>query len=191
MEQLAARIHASIQGEHSISFCDFPIKSICGIGVHVRLQFQSIGANTIQCILIITTSDVLYEEGSDIHLFSKTLDTIKPTVDFTLFTIEKITNYIKQMLDIIPTLRLDKLHACLTQNEPTDLSYIELFKFSNTELRYEICSICHEFCNTKTECKHSICIECVSKMDGYESEDEDPIYDCPLCRAKFKYIRRN
>jgi hypothetical protein len=189
MEQLAARIHASIQGEQSISFCDFPIRSICGIDVHVELQFQSIGANTIQCILIITTSKVLYCEGSNTHLFSKTLDTIKPTVDFTLFTVEKITNYIKQMLDIIPTLRLDKLQACLTQNELIDLSYIELFKFDNTELKYDICSVCHELCGTKTECKHSICIECVSKLDGYESEDEDLIYDCPLCRAKFKYIR--
>jgi len=190
MEQLAARIHASIQGEEpSISFCDFPIRNICGIGVHVSLQFQSIGANTIQCKLIIDTSDVLYYEGKETLLFSRSLDMITPTVDFTLFTCEKITNYIKQMLDIIPTLRLDKLKAYFTQEEPIDISYIELFKFENTELKYEICSICHDLCGTRTKCKHSICIECVSKLDGYQSDEEDPEYDCPLCRAKFKYIR--
>jgi hypothetical protein len=193
MEQLAARIHTKIQKEEpSISFCDFPIRSICGIDVHVELQFQSIGAHTIECVLIITTEDVLYCEGSNTHLFSKTLDTIKPTADFTLFTVEKITDYIKQMLVIIPKLQLNKLDAKLTQEEPIDTSYIELFKFQNTEIKYDICSVCHDLCGTTTKCNHFICIECASKLDGYQSdEDSDPEYDCPLCREKFKYLRRN
>jgi hypothetical protein len=95
------------------------------------------------------------------------------------------------MLEIIPTLRLDKLKAKLTQDAPIDTTYFDLFKFDNVELKYDICSVCHEICNTTTECKHSICIECVSKLDGYESDDEDTLYNCPLCREKFKYLRRN
>ena len=196
MEFLAARIHKEIQGKpeyyETRSFCDFPIKSICGINIHLELEFQSQGANAKQCVMKIITFDVKYSRNFDAELFSHTLELIQPTVDFTLFTVEKITNYVNQMLDIIPTLRLDKLKAKLTQDDPIDTTYFELFKFENTELKYDICSVCHDLCNTKTECKHSICILCVSKLDGYESdEDEDPEYDCPLCRAKFKYLRRN
>jgi len=192
MEQLAARIHLKIQGEEpSISFCDFPIRSICGMDVHVELEFQTFRANAMQCALKIITFDVKYSRNSETILFSHTLELIQPIVDFTLFTVEKINNYLNQMLEIIPKLRLDKLKAKLTQDDPIDTTYFELFKFENTELCYDICSVCHELCNTTTECKHSICILCVSKLDGYESDDEDTEYDCPLCRAKFKYLRRN
>ena len=195
MEQLAARIHNEIQSKPEYidnrTFCDFPIRSICGVNIHLELEFQSLGSNAKQCVMKIITFDVKYSRNSDTELFSHTLELIQPTVDFTLFTVEKITNYIKQMLEIISKLRLDKLKAKLTQEEPNNTSYIELFKFENTKLRYDICSVCHELCNTTTECKHSICIECASKLDGYESDDEDTEYSCPLCREKFKYLRRN
>jgi hypothetical protein len=195
MEQLAAQIHNEIQSKPEYidnrTFCDFPIRSICGVNIHLELEFQSLGANAKQCVIKIITFDVKYSGNSDTELFSHTLELIRPTVDFTLFTVEKITNYIKQMLEIIPKLRLNKLKAKLTQEEPIDTSYIELFKFENTELRYDICSVCHELCNTTTKCKHSICIECASKLDGYESDDEETEYDCPLCRTRFIYLCRN
>jgi hypothetical protein len=199
MDQLAARIHKEIQDRipfdvrnETRTFCDFPIRSICGMKVHIELSFESLGLKRKQCTMRINTFDVLYSENSETQLFSYTFDSIDPATNFTIFTEEKIIDYIKQMLDIIPTLRLDKLKACLTQREPMDTSYFELFKFDNTELKYDICSVCHELCGTKTKCKHTICIECASKLDGYQSdEDEDPEYDCPLCRAKFKYICRN
>jgi len=189
MESLAARIHKKIQSsEHECRpFCDFPIKSICGMNVHVELVFLSLGANTKQARIIIGTDDVSYDTHSETQLFAHTLESIKG--DFTLFTVEKITNYINQMLEIIPTLRLDKLKSCLTQDDPIDTTYFDLFKFDNTELKYDICCVCHDLCNTKTECKHPICIECVPKIDGYESDDEPTRRDCPLCRNQFKYIR--
>jgi hypothetical protein len=191
MEQLAARIFDKIQSsEHgSRTFCDFPIKSICGMNVHLELSFLSLGASTKQVRIVIGTYDICYSENSETQLFFHTLETINRSgVDFTIFTIEKIMNYIKQMLEIIPTLRLDKLKSCLTQSDPIDTSYFDLFKFDNTELKYDICSVCHELCNTKTECKHPICIECVPRLDGYESDDEMTKRDCPLCRQQFKYI---
>jgi len=192
MEQLAARIHEKIQSSvhEQRPFCDFPIKSICGMNVHLELVFLSLGANTKQVRICIGTYDVSYAAHSETQLFAHTLETIQ-NIEFSFFTIEKIIDYIKQMLVIIPKLKLDKLKSCLTESEPIDTTYFDLFKFDNTVLLYDVCCVCYEKCNTTTECKHPLCILCVSKLSGYESEDEDTEYDCPLCREKFKYIRRN
>ena len=191
MEQLAARIHEKIQSSvhEQRPFCDFPIKSICGMNVQLELVFLSLGANTKQVRICIGTYDVIYAAHSETQLFDHTLETIQ-NIEFSFFTIEKIIDYIKQMLEIIPTLRLDKLKAKLTQDAPIDTTYFDLFKFDNTTCKYDVCCVCHDLCGTTTECKHPICIECVSKLDGYESDDEDTLYNCPLCREKFKYIRR-
>jgi hypothetical protein len=190
MEQLAARIYEKIQSSmHTCRpFCDFPIKSICGMNVHLELVFLSLGANTKQVRICIGTCDINYAAHSETQLFSHTIETIQ-NIEFSFFTIEKIMDYIKQMLKIIPTLRLDKTKSCLTQSEPIDTTHFDLFKFDNTELKYDECCVCHELCNTTTECKHPICILCVSKLDGYESDDEDIRRDCPLCRSHFKYLR--
>lgn len=192
MEQLAARTHEKIQSStHECRpFCDFPIKSICGMNVHLELVFLSLGSNTKQVRMVIGTYDVSYSEISETQLFSHTLETIQ-NIEFSFFTIEKIINHIKQMLEIIPILRLDKMKACFTQEETIDTSYFDLFKFNNTELKYDTCCVCHELCGTTTECKHPICIECVPKINGYESDDEPTRRDCPLCRKTFQYISRN
>jgi hypothetical protein len=192
MEQLAARIHEKIQSSvhEQRPFCDFPIKSICGMNVHLELVFLSLGANTKQVRICIGTYDVSYAAHTETQLFAHTLETIQ-NIEFSFFTIEKIIDYIKQMLEIIPTLQLDKLKAKLTQDAPIDMTYFDLFKFDNTQIKYDDCCVCREICNTTTECKHPICILCVSKLDGYESDDEPTARDCPLCRQQFKYLCRN
>jgi hypothetical protein len=191
MESLAAIIHEKIQSsvQERRHFYDFPIKSICGMNVDIDLAFLSLGANTKQSRMKIITNDVSYAAHSDTELYDYPLETIQ-NIEFSFFTIEKIIDYIKQMLEIIPTLRLDKLKAKLTQDDPIDTTYFDLFKFDNTTCKYDVCCVCHDLCGTTTECKHPICIECVPKLDGYESDDEPTTRDCPLCRNQFKYLRR-
>jgi hypothetical protein len=45
------------------------------------------------------------------------------------------------------------------------------------------CSVCYVPTTTRTNCKHSVCIPCLSKIEHTRAEDDDEkILRCPMCR---------
>lgn len=46
------------------------------------------------------------------------------------------------------------------------------------------CCICFDKTNTRTPCKHALCIPCWAKINYKEDDDlGDNVRDCPICRA--------
>ena len=201
LEALARKVMKLLENPNSshrrIAFHNFPIRRICGIDVFVNFEFSNYG--NLVVVFTIQPSDVRFM-CDEYNVYSKTLDTIEgDNLPFSSITLEKITGYFEKILEIIPTLRLDKHEARLT-DEPvvyTD-ELLELFKFENTELKYDMCVVCHEVCGTITsDCKHHLCIECCGKIAENEHEchpdglcDDCGYKKCPVCRGDFLTLQK-
>ena len=130
-------------------------------------------------------------KNEDTIMYSKVIDTVDAFFDITQL---KVLGYLQEMIDIIPTLKLDKFAGALTdefifENE----QILELFKFENTVLKYDTCCVCQELCGTTTVCHHHLCIACFSKLAEVEHECEDICDECgtkkcPICRKDFYFI---
>jgi len=74
---------------------------------------------------------------------------------------------------------LDSLRFNKKRNrfQTTPIRDWDFLRSENVKLIYEECCVCQEDTNTKTNCKHPICIPCYDKIK--ENEDET---QCPICR---------
>ena len=169
-----------------IMFHKFPIQTIHRVDVFISLEFINDDRPFVR--FNIEAKNVDFDDA-DYHLYCKVLEQFETP---TTFTSEMITKYMQEIIDIMPTLKLDKFDAKLTNKFVfEDEQYIELFKFENVTLKYDICSVCMDLCGTVTECKHHLCIACCSQMSEKEHEcDWDGCEicgkkSCPVCRADF------
>ena len=180
-----------------VSFHNFPIKKICGVEVYITFEFTNY--DDLNVNFMIESSNVRFV-CDEYHIFTKTLDTMKgDNLTFSSISLEKIVGYFEKVLEIIPNLRLDKYDACLTEtpNIFTD-ECLALFKFENTELKYDICVVCLETCGTMTnDCNHHLCIDCCGKIVETEHDcHPDGICDdcgykkCPMCRGDFMSLQK-
>jgi hypothetical protein len=118
--------------------------------------------------------------------------------------IPKIKSFIFETLDDLavelPTLEFDNFHFKLYSTNPDDdiqkkLSYEKehfMFWKKIKEPDYECsCCICSVDSKFKTECGHTLCLECHFKLkiDG-EDTDEDEVEKrkCPMCRNEYIII---
>lgn len=174
--------------KQSIMFHRFPIKTICEIDVIISLEFLNEGKTLVRFLV----DSFLLVKDDDTLLFCKVIDKLEN--GFANITREKVMDYLKEIIEIIPTLKLDKFTGTLTDEFVFETEqWIQLFKFDNTILKYDICCVCHELCGTTTECHHHICVACVSKLSENNHEcsgicDECGIKTCPCCRKNFSYI---
>jgi|AntAceMinimDraft_5_1070358.scaffolds.fasta_scaffold54066_2 hypothetical protein len=96
-------------------------------------------------------------------------------------------NKIGQLIDTECNKRYEKIQEV----EDNRMSYMGNMIFSNQEE----CCVCYEKTNSKTECGHSICLRCATKLkneqwvDGDEDIDDngnDADKKCPMCRKWLK-----
>lgn len=83
--------------------------------------------------------------------------------------------------DTVPTLKYNKMansfEASVLEKEIFNLAL--LCESDNVVLAMQPCCVCLDHTSNKTSCKHSLCLQCVAKMDGIK---------CPICRRyAFKY----
>lgn len=86
-----------------------------------------------------------------------------------------ISIVLSNLHDALSKLKLNKLHG-----------HLEIEKLNegfNGYIESDICSVCHEDTTTKTDCKHSLCIECWSVLNRQKSN-----FPCPICRKKYLII---
>lgn len=190
MQDLADHIISLLEVEkekQNIMFHRFPIKSICEIDVIMTLEFLK----EEKIIVRFLVDSQLPIKNEDTIMYSKVIDTVDAFFDITQL---KVLGYLQEIIDIIPTLKLDKFAGALTdefifENE----QILELFKFENTVLKYDTCCVCQELCGTTTACHHHLCIACFSKLAEVEHECEDICDECgtkkcPICRKDFYFI---
>ena len=170
-----------------------PIKTICGIEITAEIGIRKAmsgprkgGVDTF--VFRIFNFEVEHEEEVDgdcfYYLYSKSFPKTTEKLEA-----DQVEAYLKEILEIIPTLRFDKKTTKLTADYVYDSEVVALFKFDNTTTKYEECCVCQEFCGSKTECKHSLCLMCISSMPRvYDEEEDEEIKKCPLCREKIENV---
>tara|TARA_R110000868_G_scaffold402935_1_gene679718 strand:- start:49 stop:591 length:543 start_codon:yes stop_codon:yes gene_type:complete len=84
---------------------------------------------------------------------------------------------------------VDKLTGRLVSKRPENdiqSEMMEIFsKNQRVKLWYDECSVCKDgMTQTKTECGHFVCIQCVTQL----KKDEDNFAICPCCRQSFHII---
>lgn len=91
---------------------------------------------------------------------------------------------IKDIREIIKTLRVSPKRNKLTDNFEMEniiwLAYNEFCKELGDRVKkaYDECCICNDITTMQTQCKHHICVVCVSKLNKNK---------CPLCRGPVYY----
>ena len=94
------------------------------------------------------------------------------------------TNYILNIMAILPTLWFDKFNGNFKSGK-LNKSFQNLFKFDNTKTTKECneCVVCYELTTTKTVCGHDLCYKCNESIEVVHRHHEDPgMRPCPMCR---------
>jgi len=183
MESLAATI---IQGweahlaEHvvrdSYEF-GLPIAKICGVQISSHIGIRKSMGKIESVVFRVQTFEMGNGDAPHV-IYGKKLN----AASTKSLTMEQMVSYVERVLEIIPTLRLNKRQGNLSEYVYSD-EVIGLFKFDNTTTHsYEECCVCQELTGTKTECEHHLCLLCMSSLHEVEDEDGEAEKNCPMCR---------
>lgn len=184
MESLAKAIMQKLEktleglGNSSDIYFKLPIKTICGIKVSSELKFVRHNSQIHAVAFNVESYDICDESEDSPSIFYRN---VLKDLRVTTLTLEQIISCIEQILTIIPTLKFNKKTSELTDEDFLGDDVHELFKFDNTTIIGDVCSVCHELTNTRTDCSHQLCLVCMSSIKGYYESGEH-IRKCPLCR---------
>ena len=196
MESLATAIirgwEAHVESEEKKKFkFRLPVNTICGITIIAEIGIGNSKGKIeffVFRVLSFETGDIeTIESCEPLVIYAKSL--MKGTTES--LTIEEVKAYIEEILKIIPTLSFNKRSGRLTTDYVYDDDVVSLFEFDNTTtLIYEKCCVCHDLTGTRTPCRHSLCLVCISSLPEVDSEEEDemPSKKCPLCRETIEMI---
>lgn len=102
---------------------------------------------------------------------------------------EDLLIFINELLTDLPKLKLNKngfLKIIDEDEEKIILMFEEILlsiECDNLKIKkIDSCCVCYEKTNTKTRCKHSLCLKCWSKLQIIDDEEDCLIISCPLCR---------
>jgi len=184
MESLAKAILKALEkvGDFNLDF-KLPVETICEIKVYANFKVYRHNRKITSISFIIESYDISDNDDSN-TIFCHTL--ARDFKDTTTLTVEQIIPCIEQILAIIPTLKFDKKRSTLTVEDILEDEVVELFKFENTTI-CEVCCVCHDLTNSKTECGHSLCLVCMSSLDeNFEGGERSK--SCPLCRECMTFV---
>jgi len=186
MESLAKAILQAFEKVNDNSYLHYklPIKTICGIKVCAEFKVSKYLVDRCNIIFVVESHDLCNERESESSsdIFNRVL--LKSFQG--ALAVEHIIACIEQILAILPTLKFDKKTSQLTDEEFFSDDVVELFRFDNTTVD-DICSVCHELTNTRTDCSHTLCLVCMSSIKGYY-EGGEHVRDCPLCREDISML---
>ena len=163
------KIIANHQSEHCCCRVDlFPIIAIDGIKVEVEVQILRV-ATTNQILLRMNVfsdwkHNLLYEYRVDKYQDLQTFIQTLPRLKYNLITNELHDGDELQQHQKNIILGYD-LYKCMEKSD-------------NITTRFDECSVCMEECSTRTNCKHTICLKCESKLHTQK---------CPICRSRYDH----
>ena len=170
-----------------------PVKKILNIGVEISIYKQTKQMYRVN----IEPTDFEVEDNT---LFDGTYDR-----ELTKETTEDdfIQNMVRCLLLNLKTIKINKMNGRFCINKKQDHAekmdelwtmFCEEFKDVETvTLALEECCVCYTFTKTMTNCDHSVCLDCISKIRDEMSVDEefnihDDYKNCPMCRQRITHL---
>ena len=170
----------------------FPIKKIKGLDVRVILRKRTVDWYT----LIIEPLDIFLNDND--RLFMCDWKHAHANED------EFIQDTAESILIALKTLKIDKLNGTfMTQKmidekkinkEDDDLWSRFCYDFEldkNFVLDFYDCEMCFKSTKTRINCGHSLCLECLIKVEIVEDQEDGiscSYRHCPLCHQKITYL---
>jgi hypothetical protein len=165
-----------------------PIKKICNINAEVTIHKESRNSY----ILNIGPTDFSVDDDS-LYEVNYTRDTGLSETDF-------IDYIVQNTLAALKTIKIDKLNGKFTTSAPspealkTDAlwtAFCQEFKDEeNMVLSLNECCVCFTVTKTTTNCEHSVCLDCISKLrtEPVAGEHNSNQKICPMCRQRILFL---
>jgi len=166
-----------------------PIKKICNINAEVTIHKES------------RNSYILNIGPMDFSVDDDSLYEVNYTRDGTALSENDFIEYIVQnTLTALKTIKIDKLNGKFTtsalspQAMKTDAlwtAFCQEFKDEeNMVLSLNECCVCFTVTKTTTNCDHSVCLDCISKLrtEAIAGEHNSNQKICPMCRQRILFL---
>jgi hypothetical protein len=166
-----------------------PIDKVDGLKCYVGFVLRK---QSIQ--LQITSCDVLVEEycGNRILYQQYLIDCIKYNDKNKEFKKEDFVMALVNLKKLLSELKFDKFYGEFRKETDTrfgkDFATL-LADINNIKLTCNDCCVCSVTTNTKTPCRHHLCVECWDRITiQYEGVDNKKM-SCPICRENIMFIK--
>lgn len=142
-----------------------------------------------ESILSIDSKKIIYEVpefNEYINYYVDTIHTItsmSSKLDINYFI--EVVKIFKEMLHTIHFNKFLGRFCCGMNYDSLGIEWKHLIgetMNSNIKCDFDVCCVCHETTQTKTQCKHYLCYSCWEQIKVNCNDDE--IYPCPICRNK-------
>jgi hypothetical protein len=165
-----------------------PIKKISNISVEVIIRKQTKN----KYILHINPTD--FSVGEDESLYIGIYDNNCGGAAYVRQDDKFIEHVVHCTLLSLKNIKIDKLYGLLTNDEPSlkekkirDMWAIFCQEFKDDEhmeMTIKECCVCFTMTQSRTNCDHSVCLECISKLKPVEIVDGAKHIGCPMCRQR-------
>jgi hypothetical protein len=164
----------------------FPINKICNLNVNVFITKHVRNHYTF-------TIHLTHFNVENDRIYDKNYSNVE-----NVFDEENFIQYIaKNILSELKKIKIDKLNGKFTTTQllPKYKKMQEMWsefcqEFKNDEhisLSINECCVCFTMTNTVTNCRHSVCLECISKLEDTVTHEVSH-KNCPLCRQRIQRL---
>jgi hypothetical protein len=182
VQTLCAYLKEMRRGKYLI----IPIKKICNINAEVSIHKET------------RNSYILNIGPTDFSVDDDSLYEVNYTRDGTALSETDFIDYIVQnTLTALKTIKIDKLNGKFTTSAPspqalkTDAMWTAFCQeFKDEEhmvLSLNECCVCFTVTKTTTNCDHTVCLDCISKLRT--EPDEHNQKNCPMCRQRILFLK--
>ena len=165
-----------------------PIKKISNISVEVIIRKQTKNK------YILNINPIEFSVGEDESLYISIYDNNCGGATYAMQEDKFIERVVHCTLLGLKKIKIDKLYGLFTNDEPSlkekkirDMWAIFCQEFKDDEhmeMTIKECCVCFTMTQSRTNCDHSVCLECISKLKPVEIVDGAKHIGCPMCRQR-------
>ena len=185
VQALCASLKVMRKGKYMI----LPVNKICNINAEVTIYKET------------RNSYIMNISPTDFSVDDDSLYEVNYTRDGTALTEDNFIDIvIRKTLADLKAIKIDKLNGKFTTTAPspeavkTDAmwtAFCQEFKDEeNMVLSMNECCVCFTVTKTTTNCEHSVCLDCISKLrtEAVAGEHNSNQKICPLCRQRILFL---
>jgi hypothetical protein len=210
--QLIKHIRDSLfdgKNKGSMFSCYLPSEvEIDDIPVFLKIHYNNISHN---CYLIIHNPSIMVDFCCNEHMngdYNLLFDPCLCNIELIPNTLDKCEHIINSLRELLPPLKFNRMIGKFVNDSYVDhthlrLELVDMFKDCSTitvnpRRPTESCCVCLEETETRSACKHHICIPCALKIEAspihIDDEDEEEGVHlvemevlCPVCRKELTF----
>ena len=173
-----------------------PIKKINNISVEVSLTKENKN-------MYILNIGPLYFNVAEDSLYESIYDRLNDDLTKAFNEDEFIQYIVKDTLSALKKIKIDKLNGVFTTDPPTPkdqqmddmwANFCQEFKEEeHIDLTINECCVCFTMTKTLTNCGHTVCLECISRLRTEAHADDETMRNvnhisCPMCRQRIAHL---